>query len=133
LTNKPDSLIIRTSWLFGKDQKQLNFAMFVKNKLSNNEKITTAVNQFGTPTYADDLAKNSIYLASKDSKGIFHISSSRVIISKYLWANYLSSLFELDNKLISYSNFNNSYRPERAGLKSYFSLNLIKNLIDQNP
>jgi dTDP-4-dehydrorhamnose reductase len=117
LTNAKDPLIIRTGWLFGYDDKQLNFPMQVINKLRGGEFIKVNPIHYGTPTYAGDLAKESVILSTAASRGIFHIVSSNNLISKYDFAIQVCNLFNLDSDLIFKENYKTfAKRPLKAGL-----------------
>ncbi len=84
----PDSLIIRTSWLFGKGGK--SFISSLLAILKTKEEIKTPSNQIGSPTFAKDLAEAILLLL--DQKGIFHFANagatSRYEIARYVleWA-----------------------------------------------
>jgi dTDP-4-dehydrorhamnose reductase len=69
-----DYIIVRSSWLFGKGGK--NFADTIVSKLPDGEKIKVVNDQFGSPTYASDLARAIKTLLTADIHGIYHITNS---------------------------------------------------------
>ncbi|MFH1753246.1 MAG: sugar nucleotide-binding protein [Candidatus Omnitrophota bacterium] len=71
--------IIRTSWLFGHNGK--NFVDTILNKAKHEKALKIVSDQFGSPTYALDLAgaiKNIVHLYGKreDIYGIYHVTNS---------------------------------------------------------
>jgi dTDP-4-dehydrorhamnose reductase len=72
---EPRYYLIRTSWLFGKSGK--NFIETMLKLAADGEKIKVVNDQFGSPTYAKDLAREVRKLIeSKNPYGIYHITNS---------------------------------------------------------
>jgi len=72
--SSPDSLIIRSSWLFG-----VHGANFVKTVLrlsKEREELEMVNDQRGSPTYTEDLSSAIASLVLKDARGIFHAANS---------------------------------------------------------
>ncbi len=67
-----DYLIIRTSWLFGKNGKNFVSTMM---SLADKEKIKVVTDQVGRPTYTVDLVAALFTLMQTDKKGIYHIAN----------------------------------------------------------
>jgi dTDP-4-dehydrorhamnose reductase len=73
-------VIIRTSWLFGLGGR--NFIDTVLKKAAEEKELKIVSDQFGSPTYAADLADgivgmiNSIRDKKTDVKGIYHMTNS---------------------------------------------------------
>ena len=74
----PDSIIIRTSWLYSPFGK--NFVKTMLRLGQTNDTIRVVADQIGTPTYAFDLAKAilAILKAQQWVPGIFHYSDEGV-------------------------------------------------------
>jgi len=70
--NTDKFLIIRTSWLYGKNGKN-----FVKTVLSikAEEKLSVVNDQFGCPTYAKDFAQGIAKLINDNKSGIYHLTN----------------------------------------------------------
>ena len=95
LANAPDSIIIRTSWLYSPFGGN-----FVKTmlRLGQEKKILKVVNdQTGSPTYAADLAQAILQIIeysekeTKFSAGIYHYSDEGVCS----WYDFCLKIFEL--------------------------------------
>lgn len=71
-----NSLIVRTSWVFGRGRE--TFVEFFLKKMSeqNEDKVKVVSDQVGTPTLAKDLARAIKLLVEKDAKGIVHFANA---------------------------------------------------------
>lgn len=71
LNNLPDrSCVIRTAWLFGPGKK--NFITSILDACKKKDTVCVVDDQFGSPTYAPDLAQWSVTLAEKGATGLWH-------------------------------------------------------------
>ncbi len=76
----PESLVVRTSWVFGPGK---NFVQAILNqaRLRRSGEVTGPLrvvdDQAGCPTYADDLAEGILALVDADAEGIYHLSNSQ--------------------------------------------------------
>jgi dTDP-4-dehydrorhamnose reductase len=88
----PDSIIIRTSWLYSEYGK--NFVRTMMKLMNDNEEINVVNDQFGSPTYAADLAEvimqiiltlpthhvlSKVEGSTLTTHGIFHFSNEGII------------------------------------------------------
>lgn len=75
----PDSLIIRTSWVYSEFGK--NFVKTMRKLMSEREELNVVSDQVGSPTYAADLAQAIMQIieGNKWVPGIYHFSNSGVI------------------------------------------------------
>jgi len=122
------SIVIRTSWLFGINNK--NFNIQVLNWAKNSKELKIVDDQVSSPTYSFDLAYFSLVLLEKNLFGLFHFSNDGVA-SKYDQALYLlnkigwdgvihrgkTSEFNLKAKRPSYSKLDSSKIEEIVGVK----------------
>ncbi|MGD6875948.1 dTDP-4-dehydrorhamnose reductase [Bacillus infantis] len=69
----PDTLIIRTSWLYGHGGK--NFVSTIARLLQSKNQLEVVADQIGSPTYTKDLAE-AIYFLLEQPAGIYHVSNS---------------------------------------------------------
>lgn len=75
LKNDPESIIIRTSWVYSHYGK--NFVKTMLRLMGDKESISVVADQLGSPTYAADLAEAimSIIKSGKWVAGIYHFSN----------------------------------------------------------
>ena len=95
-----NSLIIRTGWIYSEFGN--NFVKTILNNTKKNGSLNIVSDQFGTPTYAYDLALSILYIVATDkflennkSSEIFHYSNKGE-----------SSWFEFAKEIISISGIN---------------------------
>lgn len=69
-----NTLIIRISWLFGPGK--MNFVEKILTLAESRDRLTVVNDQTGSPSYAPDIASNSIKLIEHDATGIFHLANS---------------------------------------------------------
>ena len=74
VTYCPDALIIRTAWLFGYGGE--NFVSRILGKAREIKNLSVVDDQFGSPTFADDLADAIFHLVNVNAKGIYHVANS---------------------------------------------------------
>ncbi len=81
LTISADSLIVRTSWLFGRGRN------FIASILAQAEErragrasgpLRVVDDQYGRPTYAHDLAGAIVYLVERGAAGLYHVANRGV-------------------------------------------------------
>ena len=93
IKNDPNSIVIRTSWLYSSFGK--NFVKTMINLMKKNNSVMVVNDQKGSPTYAYDLAKViiEIIVNSKNKSGLFHYSNEGEIS----WFEFAKSIRELYN------------------------------------
>jgi dTDP-4-dehydrorhamnose reductase len=102
LKNHPNSIVIRTSWLYSSFGK--NFVKTMINLMKNNNSVKVVNDQIGSPTYANDLAKViiEIIMNSKNKSGLFHYSNEGEI-SWFEFTKSIKELYNLDCEIIGVS------------------------------
>ena len=91
--------LIRTSWLFGKNGK--NFVDSILNLAKKQKELRVVNDQFGRPTYTEDLAKKiREVIETKKPFGIYHITNSGTCT----W-------FEFAKKIIEFAKLNVEAKP----------------------
>ncbi|MCH8889619.1 MAG: dTDP-4-dehydrorhamnose reductase [Myxococcales bacterium] len=81
LTTSPDSLILRTSWLFGRGR---NFIAAILAQARERRAgrasgpLRVVDDQYGRPTYAHDLAGAIVYLVERGARGLYHVANREV-------------------------------------------------------
>ncbi len=92
----PDTIIIRTSWLYSSYGK--NFVKTMLRMGQERDSLNVVFDQVGTPTCAEDLARAALSVISQDDKnnrkkngGIYHYSNEGVAS----WYDFAKAIFEL--------------------------------------
>jgi len=100
--NDPNSIVIRTSWLYSSFGK--NFVKTMIDLMKNNNSVKVVNDQIGSPTYAYDLTKViiEIIINSKNKSGLFHYSNEGEI-SWFEFARSIRELYNLDCEIIGVS------------------------------
>jgi dTDP-4-dehydrorhamnose reductase len=70
----PQSVIVRSGWIYGPGGT--NFLSVMHKLLADGKRIKAISDAYGTPTYANDLAKRLRELAELAASGIFHVTNS---------------------------------------------------------
>ena len=73
------TIIARTGWIFGMGGR--NFLSTVIERARRGERLKAICDAYGTPTFADDLAKRLRKLAQLDVPGIYHVVNSGAGVS----------------------------------------------------
>ena len=72
----PKHFIVRTAWLYGLHGK--NFVKTILKKARETGCISVVADQYGSPTYANDLAGAILQLAQTDQYGTYHCTNAGV-------------------------------------------------------
>lgn len=72
----PDSLIIRTGWVYGPTGR--NFVATMLRLMRERDELQVVDDQIGTPTCTSSLAEAIWLLAAADARGVWHFSDSGV-------------------------------------------------------
>lgn len=91
LRNDPDSIIVRTSWVYSFYGK--NFVKTMIRLMGEKESIGVVNDQYGSPTYAADLAEAILQIISsgKWQGGLYHFSNEGAIT----WFDFASEIARL--------------------------------------
>jgi dTDP-4-dehydrorhamnose reductase len=91
LQNNPQSVIIRTSWVYSRFGK--NFVKTMMRLMSEKAEIGVVADQFGSPTYARELAVAVMQIIEGDSitPGVYHYCNEGVIS----WHQFALAIKEL--------------------------------------
>ncbi|MDB4007309.1 dTDP-4-dehydrorhamnose reductase [Flavobacteriaceae bacterium] len=102
LKNDPNSIVIRTSWLYSSFGK--NFVKTMIYLMKKNKSVKVVNDQVGSPTYAHDLARLiiEIIINYKNESGLFHYSNEGEI-SWFEFARSIRELYNLDCEIIGVS------------------------------
>ncbi len=81
--------IVRTQWLYGLNGK--NFVETILNLTKTKKELNVVNDQFGSPTYTQDLAEALIRIAEMEVKGTIHVTNSGVAS----WFEFAKKILEL--------------------------------------
>lgn len=84
----PQHYIIRTSWLFGKHGP--NFVNTMLRLAEERTQLNVVHDQFGSPTYAVDLAEFILQLLDKELYGTYHVSNTGICT----WYEFSKEIFQ---------------------------------------
>jgi dTDP-4-dehydrorhamnose reductase len=82
------TMLIRTSWMFGKNGK--NFVRSIIEKAEVQRELHVVHDQVGAPTYAKDLAHAVHMLLEGDHRGTFHVTNR----GRCSWYEYACKILE---------------------------------------
>jgi dTDP-4-dehydrorhamnose reductase len=71
-----DHLIVRTSWLYGAGRR--NFVDAIRSRAANGGVLRVVDDQYGSPTYAPDLADALVRLMARGATGLVHFANAGV-------------------------------------------------------
>jgi len=95
-----DYAILRTIVLYGFGKKvKPNFALWLIDKLKNNEPVNIVTDQTGNATISDDLAYAILKVTENDFKGVYNIAG-KDIISRYDFAMNVCEVFGFNKALV---------------------------------
>lgn len=114
----PSTLVIRTSWVYSPFGK--NFVKTMLNLLNSKEQINVVADQFGSPTYAIDLAKALLEIIRTDIKlsGIYHYCNTGIIS----WCDFATAIKQGINSSCLVNPITTAEFPTSAKRPSYSAL-----------
>lgn len=119
----PDSLIIRTQWLYGIWGS--NFVETMIHISKEKDEIKVVDDQRGSPTYTFDLSYAVIKLLEKECCGIYHVSNS----GDTTWFGFAREIFRLtEREVLLVPTSSETYRSfAKRPKNSVFSMEKLKN------
>jgi dTDP-4-dehydrorhamnose reductase len=87
-------LIIRTAWVYGPDVHRRNFVLRLVDRLSAGEEVAVPTDQWGSPTYTDDLAEVTRGLVNGGMSGTFHATGPQ-LVDRFTLARMICDRFGL--------------------------------------
>jgi dTDP-4-dehydrorhamnose reductase len=103
------SIIVRSGWIFGTGGT--NFLSVMHNLLASGKSIKAIYDSYGTPTFADDLAKRLRELAALDLPAIYHVTNSGEGASYAGFAEKVCQLKGFDLNLLEKASSDSLKRP----------------------
>lgn len=118
-------LLIRVSWLCGRYGN--NFVKTMLRLSKNHDELKVVNDQFGCPTFTENVVLNTFELLKLGEEGIFHISSAGEIT----WYDFAKEIFRQRDIPIKVNPVNSNEFPARARRPAYSLLDTQK--IDNLP
>jgi dTDP-4-dehydrorhamnose reductase len=94
----PDSLIARTSVLYGQNPVRQNFVTWAVDEMKKGNRINIVNDQYTSPTLSSNLA--DMILGIRDQAGVFHTCGSERI-NRYDFTIKIAKAFSLDESLVN--------------------------------
>lgn len=121
LLTRGNSLVARTSYVFGAEARRKNFMYRVIDASTSGSPLVVPSAQAGMPTWAPWLAQSALELLARGVDGVVHLTGPDVL-TKAEWARVLAQGLSLGNVAISEVPWQESGqvapRPERVRLLS---------------
>lgn len=114
------TIIIRISWLFGPGR--INFVEKILSLCDERDALSVVDDQTGSPSYAPDVAQNTLLLLEHDAQGIYHLANSGTTT----WYGLAHKAAELAGKTCSISPVPTSAYPTKAVRPAYSALDLSR-------
>lgn len=131
LENNPQTIILRTSWLYSEFNK--NFVKTMLNLFSTKDELGIVGDQYGQPTNAKDLAEAIMTIIENPYKtfGIFHFSN----YPETTWFEFAKKIAEFSNSKIKLNSLTTEQYPTPAKRpkRSTMSLDKIEEIYKIEP
>lgn len=118
--NLGDYLIIRTTVVYGYEKDGKNFIMQLIQKNKAGLIMNIPIDQYGSPTFRDNLVEATIELIQKDKRGIYNVVGCEVI-NRFDFSILSAEILGLDKNLIipktTIELGQKAPRPLKAGLR----------------
>lgn len=105
----PRSMIVRSGWIYG--DGGTNFLSVLPGLLGSGKQVKAIHDSFGTPTFANDLAKRLRELAEADLPGVYHVTNAGEGSSYFGFAEKICDLSGLDKDLLQPTSHTELKRP----------------------
>lgn len=113
-------LIIRVSWLCGKYGN--NFVKTMLRLASERDELSVVDDQWGSPSFTEDVVNSTRLLMDMHQKGIFHITSSGLIS----WYDFAKAIFEFRDVNIKLKKVTSDEFPVKAKRPAFSKLSTVK-------
>lgn len=113
-------LIIRLSWLCGKFGS--NFVKTMLRLGEERDKLQVVDDQWGSPTFTENVVNNSLRLLEAGSNGTFHVTSDGLIT----WYDFAQAIFDYENIDVSVEPVSSDAFPTKAERPHFSKLSTKK-------
>jgi len=118
----PETIIVRTSWVYAPHGK--NFVKTMLKLMQDRTELNVVGDQFGSPTYAPDLAEALLKIAFSNHiiPGIYNFSNDGIIS----WFDFATAIAEISHSSCKVNAITTAQYPTPAKRPSYSGLNKNK-------
>jgi dTDP-4-dehydrorhamnose reductase len=109
-------VIIRTGWVYGPDPQRRNFMLRLIDRIRAGESVPVPSDQWGSPTYTDDLAVATHDLVTRRAAGTFHATGPELVTRAGL-ARTVCEHFGLDPARLLIQTTADLMQPARRSLR----------------
>jgi dTDP-4-dehydrorhamnose reductase len=95
----PEALVIRTTVVYGPDDRQKNYIYSLMRNLSTGTVMRVPQDQISTPTYNRDLAQATLGLVDAGARGVFHVAGPE-LSGRLEFAQQAAAALGLDASLL---------------------------------
>lgn len=125
--------VARTSVLYGWGREHRpNFATWVLGKLTSNQTMKVADDQFATPTLNSNLAEMILELTSQRFEGIIHLAGA-TRINRYTFARRIAETFHYDSNLIEPVTSNQTAWKAKRPRDSSLNIEHAQKMLEEKP
>ncbi|MGB9729845.1 MAG: dTDP-4-dehydrorhamnose reductase [Thermoprotei archaeon] len=127
-------LIVRTSVIYGAKPAagKINFALWIIEKLKNNEYVKVLTDQFISPTLNTNLAEMILEAVEKDLNGVYHMAGDERV-SRYDFALKIAEIFNLNPKLVIKASMNDMNWIAKRPKDSSLNVEKTKSILNTKP
>lgn len=113
-------LILRVSWLCGEYGQ--NFVTTMLRLAQDRDEVSVVADQVGSPTFTDNLVRNTFTLIEEKKEGTYHLTSDGQIS----WADFASAIFDITNADVKVNRIISREYPTAAKRPFFSKLNCDK-------
>jgi dTDP-4-dehydrorhamnose reductase len=95
----PEALVVRTTVVYGQDDRQKNYLYSLMRNLSTGTPMRAPQDQISTPTYNRDLALTTLGLVDAGASGVFHVAGPE-LMDRLEFAQRIAAALGLDASLL---------------------------------
>ena len=95
----PDALVLRTTWVYGADSRQMNALYSMMRSLIAGKAMPVPADQVSTPTYNRDLVSVALGLVAARASGLFHVGGPE-LMGRLDFLQRVASALALDASLL---------------------------------
>ena len=125
ISSVDNHIICRTTVVYGWEQASKNFAdKFIKS-LRAGQPFKVPVDQYGNPTYIENLTEAVLEMVGKDKQGVYNLAGSEYC-RRYDFALRIADVFNLDKQLVISVTTDELKQPAKRPLKAGFRLDKFR-------